>query len=195
MKKIIILLGIPGSGKGTQAQMICETNNYAHISTGDLLRAIDANPEADPQDKSDLAAMKAGNLVPDEFIYRIAFTEIKKYLDADQGVVLDGAIRNVAQAERYQAFFKEVAKEEEVIAIEVTLDDASGTERIMSRAALSGGARPDDAPEIIAERMAKQGNTMVAPIRAYYAELGILTSVDGAKDVAGVREEIKVILK
>lgn len=194
MKQIIILLGIPGSGKGTQAQMLCDKLNYGHISTGDLLRAIDANPDAPAADKAMLANMKAGKLVPDDFIYRIAFDAIKQHLDNGQGVVLDGAIRNVAQAERYQAFFAGLGMESDVIAIEIALDDATAVERIMSRAATTGGARADDKPEVIKERMEAQGNGAIAPIRDYYARLGVLETVDGSKDVEGVKEEIDTLL-
>ena len=61
MKKMIILLGVPGSGKGTQAKKLCEKLAYGHISTGDLLRALDADPEGDAEDKKTLQAMKSGH--------------------------------------------------------------------------------------------------------------------------------------
>jgi adenylate kinase len=194
MKDIIIFLGIPGSGKGTQAHMLCDEFGYGHISTGDLLRAIDADPDAPQADKESLANMKAGKLVSDDFIYRIAFEAIQTYLDNDQGVVLDGAIRNVAQAEQYQAFFASVGKESEVLAIEIALDDETATERILSRAETSGGERPDDQPEVIAKRMQEQGNTAIAPIREYYESLEVLKQVDGSKDIDGVKEEIGVVI-
>lgn len=194
MKQIIILLGIPGSGKGTQAHMLCEQLQYGHISTGDLLRAIDADPNALKEDKAMLADMKAGRLVSDEFIYRIAFNAIKQYLDHGQGVVLDGAIRTVAQADRYQQFFTELGMADQVIAIEIALDDDSAIERIMSRARTTGGAREDDKPEVITQRMEAQGNSAIAPIRAYYRDLGILQTVDGTNTIASVKAEIEAVL-
>ena len=102
MKRIIILMGVPGSGKGTQARKLVQKYNYGHISTGDLLRALDNDENADKQDKQKLADMKAGKLVADDLIYKLAFAEMDKYLDAGQGVILDGAIRNVEQAKKYQ---------------------------------------------------------------------------------------------
>ena len=83
MKKIIILMGVPGSGKGTQARILKQKFNYGHISTGDLLRALDADPNGDPEDKKMLADMKAGKLVSDSLIYKLAFQEIEKYFDGN----------------------------------------------------------------------------------------------------------------
>src|SRR3989338_1147823 len=123
MKKIIILMGVPGSGKGTQAKKIAKKYNYGHISTGDLLRALDNNQSADPEDKKKLAEMKAGRLVADDLIYKLAFREMDGYLDAGRGVVLDGAIRNVEQAKKYQEYFVGKKLKDEVLAIEVALSD------------------------------------------------------------------------
>ena len=109
MKKVIILLGIPGSGKGTQAKLLVQKYGYGHISTGDLLRALQADAKADAKDKQMLADMKAGKLVADELIYKLAFAEMEKYLNAGNGVVLDGAIRSVEQAKAYQQFFADKA--------------------------------------------------------------------------------------
>ena len=107
MQKIIILIGPPGSGKGTQARKIADKYNYGHISTGDLLRAIVANGSADEKETQALEEMKKGGLVPSWLIYRLAFREIDKYINKDQGVVLDGAIRSVEQADHYQNHFKD----------------------------------------------------------------------------------------
>jgi adenylate kinase len=194
MKKIIILLGIPGSGKGTQAKMLCEAYGYGHISTGDLLRAIDADPTAAPAHKELLASMKAGKLVSDDFIYQIAFAAIERNLSEGKGVVLDGAIRTVAQAERYQSFFESCGYGNDVITIEIALDDETATARILGRAKNSGGAREDDKPELITKRMQEQGNSAVAPIREYYREQGVLAVVDGSMDIEGVKEEIEDLL-
>jgi adenylate kinase len=194
MKKIIILLGIPGSGKGTQAKMLCEAYGYGHISTGDLLRAIDADPDAASEHKELLSNMKAGKLVSDEFIYEIAFAAIKKNFKAGKGVVLDGAIRTVAQADRYQTFFAEQGVADSIITIEIALDDATATARIMGRAVTSGGARADDKPELIVKRMQEQGNTAITPIREYYRELGVLETVDGTMDIESVKYAIAKII-
>ena len=97
-------MGVPGSGKGTQARKLVEKYNYGQISTGDLLRALGSDKNADEQDKQKLADMKAGKLVSDDLIYKLAFAEMDKYLDSDRGIILDGAIRNLEQAKKYQEY-------------------------------------------------------------------------------------------
>ncbi|MBU2542020.1 nucleoside monophosphate kinase [Patescibacteria group bacterium] len=133
MKKIIILMGVPGSGKGTQARKLVEKYNYGHISTGDLLRALDKDENADPEDKQKLADMKAGKLVADDLIFKLAFAEMDKYLDADRGVILDGAIRNLEQAKKYQEYFENKGLTSEVMVIEVALSDESSFNRLTKR--------------------------------------------------------------
>ena len=73
MKHILIFLGPPGCGKGTQAKKIATKYNYGHISTGDLLRALANDPHGDAEDKKLLEEMKAGKLVSDDLIYKLAF--------------------------------------------------------------------------------------------------------------------------
>ena len=107
--------------------------NYGHISTGDLLRALDADPNGDLTDKQKLAEMKSGKLVSDELIYKLAFKAIDKYLGAGQGVVLDGAIRNVEQAKKYQEYFVNKNLQDEVVVLEIKLSDESSFNRLTKR--------------------------------------------------------------
>jgi adenylate kinase len=193
MKKIIILLGVPGSGKGTQAKQISELYGYIHLSTGDLLRALDADPDADPADKAKLAEMKAGKLVSNDLIYKLAFKKIESALANGQGVVLDGAIRSVDQAEAYEAFFAEHDLSDNVIAIEIAIPDEEIMRRLEARVA-SGASRADDTPEVMQKRIAEQGNTVLQPIAHYYDKLGVLARVDGRKSIPEVRNDIEKIL-
>lgn len=192
-KKVIILLGAPGSGKGTQARMIAERCGYAHISTGDLLRTILADPNTDSKDIEIVAEIKEGHLVADDFIFRIAFAEIRRNLDAGRGVVLDGAIRTVAQAEGYTRFFEGVGVGNSIIAVLVDISDETATKRLLLRQELEG--RQDDTAEIIRKRIEVQGNAALAPIVAWYRERGELVRVDGEKSIEEVGREIQGILK
>lgn len=193
MKKIIILLGVPGSGKGTQAKQISELYGYIHLSTGDLLRALDVDPDADPLDKAKLAEMKAGKLVSNDLIYKLAFQKIEGALANGQGVVLDGAIRSVDQAEAYQAFFAEHDLSDNVIAIEIAIPDEEIMRRLEARVS-SGASRADDTPEVMQKRIAEQGNTVLRPIAHYYDKLGVLARVDGRKSIPEVKNDIEKIL-
>ena len=211
-------MGVPGSGKGTQARIMKQKFNYGHISTGDLLRALDADPNGNPEDKKMLAGMKTGKLVPDSLIYKLVFQEIEKYLDNNQGVILDGAIRNIDQAKKYQEFFIGKGLADEVIVLEIKLSDETSWNRLTKRKVCPtcgfilpyspenelktvcpecGGEliiRKDDDPEIIKKRIQDQGNQAIAPILNYYRDLGILVSIDGEKNIDRVDEEVCKIL-
>lgn len=219
MKKIIILMGVPGSGKGTQAKKLAQKYNYGHISTGDLLRALDADPNGDPEDKKKLAEMKSGKLVSDELIYKLAFRAMDKYLDAGQGVVLDGAIRNVEQAKKYQEYFVNKNLADQVLVLEIKLSDETSFNRLTKRKICKscghiipyslenekificsecGGelyVRSDDNPETARKRIAEQGNGAVGPILDFYRALGTLVSVDGEPSIDEVNEEVEKILQ
>ncbi len=193
MKRVIILLGVPGSGKGTQAKLLCGKFGYGHISTGELLRALETDEAASPEDKEQLSAMRAGELVADDLIYKLAFREIKKYIDRESGVVLDGAIRSVEQAGQYQKFFTEQGWSDTVLAIEIAISDADICTRRESRIS-SGEVRADDDPEVMKRRIAAQGNAALQPIAAYYDRLGVLARVQGGKSVKDVAEEIDYVV-
>ena len=124
MKKIIILLGIPGSGKGTQAMRLVERYGYTHISTGDLLRGLQGKNDLDDELQEAVHTMLEGKLVKDDVVYRLGFDAIRNALNAGNGVVLDGVVRNRAQAERYQKFFEELDVVDDVQVIEIALEDA-----------------------------------------------------------------------
>lgn len=218
MKKIIILIGPPGSGKGTQAKQIAHKYHYTHISTGDLLRALSQNKNAGEDEKRALEEMKDGHLVPDWLIYRLSFQAIEKSLSAGIGVVLDGAIRNINQAEEYHKFFKEKNWTNEVLVIEVSLTDQESFDRLTKRRVCGkcgeiipwlpstydikdcpkcGGVletRADDDPDVINKRIADQGNQALAPILGYYENSGVLRKVDGMKSIDEVENEIEQVL-
>lgn len=191
MKRIIILLGVPGSGKGTQAKKIAEKYGYAHISTGDLLRALEKDAQADAGDKQKLADMKTGKLVADDLIYKLAWRAIKQALGQGKGVVLDGAIRSVEQAKAYQKFFTEQGAANDVLVIEVHIDDATVMKRLQIRLETVGKQRVDDDPKIMQQRLAEQGNAALRPILDYYRHLGALQTVNGEPPIEEVEREIE----
>jgi len=218
MKKIIILIGPPGSGKGTQAKKIADKYSYGHISTGDLLRTLVANNSADEEEKQALEEMKKGGLVPSWLIYRLAFRDIDKYINKSQGVVLDGAIRSVEQADKYQNHFKDKDLLGEVLTIEVALTDEDSFNRLSNRRVCKDCGeiipwlkstkdlincpkrkgklitRKDDNEQVVKERIAKQGNIALEPIAQFYKDLNVYKKVDGSLSIDEVEVEIDKVL-
>ena len=219
MKKIIILLGIPGSGKGTQAELLASRYNYKHISTGNLLRALDGKENLDEELQKAMKAVHAGHLVDSKTIYRLAFEEIEKHLKEGSGIFLDGAIRSAEQAAEYQKFFVEKGLQDEVVVVELTLDDETSFKRLTKRKVCescghiipyspdndkkttcekcSGNlmVRSDDVPEIIKQRIEEQGNKALKPIVDFYKDLGVLSVVDGSQSISQVDKEVMEILE
>lgn len=180
---IIILLGVPGCGKGTQATRLAIDFGLVSLSTGELLRELRTHDDLDTETKEALAQMDRGELVSDTFIYNLVFKKILAIVESGKGVILDGAIRTLAQAKAYQEFFEREGLLDRVIVIEIAISDAVSRERLLGRALEHlGHERADDAPEIIEKRIEKQGNAQVAPIVDYYKEKALLHVLDGTAD-------------
>ena len=190
MKKIIILLGIPGSGKGTQAMRLVDHYGYEHISTGDLLRGLQGKKDLDEELQQAVDTMLEGKMVKDDVVYRLGFDAIRDALDAGKGVVLDGVVRNNAQAERYHTFFQELGVADDVQVIEIALDDDESFDRLKARIASGYQSRPDDTEEILRERIKVQGNEALEPIKAFYNKHDLLAVVDGRQSMDAVHEAI-----
>lgn len=219
MKKIIIFLGPPGSGKGTQAKAIARTYNYAHISSGDLLRQYELQPGIPQEDREAIGVIHTGDLVPDWLIYKLVFKEILEHLEKESGVVLDGVIRTLQQAEDFEEFFAENRIAHEVLAVEIFLTDEESFRRMTRRKICLScgeiypnkesktipekcvrcqgelGVRADDNEEVIRHRIELQGNKANATIREFYKTLGRLETIDGMKTIEEVGEEVDTLVK
>ena len=188
-------MGVPGSGKGTQAEMIAKKYKYAHISTGDMLRNLETNKDIGKEDKKMLEKMKSGKLVSDKLIYKLVFTEIEKNLARGVGIVLDGAIRSVEQAERFQKFFNEKGLASEVAVIDVSISDIISMERLAYRKENSSQIRKDDNLKIMKKRIEKQGNEAIRPILYFYESIGAISRVNGERSIEDVHKDIIEILE
>ena len=183
----VLLLGAPGSGKGTQGKRLAERLGIPKIATGDILRA--AVTADSPLGRQAKRFMDAGNLVPDHLILDLIKAELATPA-ASQGAVLDGFPRTAAQAELVDRLLAERGHRlSHVLLLDVDEDEL--VRRILGRAALEG--RSDDTEEAIRTRLAVyQRDT--APLVAHYAPRGNLHRVPGMGTVDEIAEEIRRVV-
>jgi adenylate kinase len=183
----LVLLGAPGSGKGTQAAMLKAELKVPHISTGDLLRA--AVKAGTPLGLKAKAVMEAGRLVSDDIVLGMLEERITE-ADAKSGFILDGYPRNVAQCEALEALLDRIGQPLD-IAVKLKVPSELIVERIAGRAAAEG--RKDDTPETVRERLRVYAE-QTAPVAEHFEKLGRLRVVDGVGDVDDVFKRILAAL-
>ena len=210
----IIMLGAPGAGKGTQAQMIADQYSIPHISTGDIFRAnIKNGTELGMEAKK---YMDQGLLVPDELTVRILLDRVAKE-DCKDGYVLDGFPRTIPQAEVLEDALDKLGDQIDY-AINVEVPDEHIIRRMGGRrACLSCGAtyhiehvppkkegvcdqcgqelvlRDDDKPETVKNRL-RVYQEQTQPLIDFYTKRNVLKSVDGTQDMQDVFHAIIGIL-
>lgn len=211
---IVILLGPPGVGKGTQAVLLCEGLGLSHLSTGDLLRQ--ARREGTPLGQEAQRYMDRGELVPDDVIVGVVREALA---DLDDGVVLDGFPRTVAQAEALDEVLAEVGKAVDHVILleaedEVLLKRLSGrrscpecgavynvhynppaADGVCDRCGAELVHRADDQPETVAHRLEvyrEQTAPLVAHFRGHPAAFA---TVAAARPVEAVQAEIRDVLE
>lgn len=180
----LLLLGPPGVGKGTQAQILVDRLGVPQISTGDMLRgAVAAGTEVGREAQ---AYMERGELVPDDVVIGVARERLQQD-DARQGFILDGFPRTVAQAQALDDMLADLGvRLERCVALTAREDEL--VERLLLRAEKEG--RADDNEDTIRRRM-KVYADQTAPLVAYYREQGILLEVDGMGSVEDVADRIR----
>jgi adenylate kinase len=180
----IVLLGAPGSGKGTQAALLKDHYAIPHISTGVLLReAVAAQTPLGQQAK---AIMDRGELVSDDVMLDLIRERLGRD-DVASGFILDGYPRNLAQAEALDTVLGELGQPvEEAVLIEVNEDMV--VERIARRAAEEG--RSDDTEEVVRNRL-RVYDEQTAPVAGHYENRGLLTRVLGEGTIEEVLDRIK----
>lgn len=213
--KLLILLGPPGAGKGTQAQLLMSRHGLIQLSTGDMLRAaVKDGTEIGLQAK---AIMEAGQLVPDAVVTALIADQLDRQAHAP-GFIFDGYPRTQAQAEALDRLLAERGLKLDHV-IELTVDEEALVERISGRftcARCNEGyhdtfklpkvkgvcdvcgstefkRRPDDNAETVRARL-KVYRADTAPILPYYEAKGIVSRVDGMADIQHVSEAIETIL-
>ncbi|KFL37368.1 adenylate kinase [Arenimonas donghaensis] len=179
----LVLLGAPGSGKGTQAARLREHLQVPHISTGDLLRA--AVKAGTPLGLQAKAVMESGALVSDEIVLGMLEERLTAG-DTGNGFILDGYPRNLAQANALDGLLAKLRQPVD-IAVQLDVEAELLVERIAGRAQVEG--RADDTPEAVRNRL-KIYNEATAPVVDYYRNAGRLACVDGVGSVDEVFQRI-----
>jgi adenylate kinase len=184
----ILLLGPQGSGKGTQAQRISASYGLPHIATGDMLRqAIASGTELG---KRVQPIYDAGRLVPDDLMIEL----IRERLDADDvqdGFILDGFPRTMAQAEALDRMLREIGRSLTIV-LQLEVPEDVCVERLLKRAAQEN--RTDDTPEAIRERLDLYRRE-TEPLVEYYRAQGNLVPIHGDRPVDEVFKEIQEALE
>lgn len=181
--KNIIIFGAPGSGKGTQSDLLVEKYAFRHISTGDVLRAEIKN---DTQlGRTAKSYIDKGQLIPDSLMISILAATYDSLLPCE-GVIFDGFPRTIPQAEALQDMLSQRGTNVGIV-LELQVSDDLLTERLLLRGKTSG--RADDNAETIQARLAVYHN-QTAPLAAWYDERGLLVRVNGV----GSLEDINAAL-
>ena len=168
----LVLLGAPGSGKGTQAAKLKEYLGVPHISTGDLLRAeVAAGSPLGLQAKE---VMARGDLVSDEILLGMLKDRFSRD-DTRAGFILDGYPRNLVQAAALDELLTSLGQKFDA-AVQLTVDNEKIVERLAGRAQAEG--RADDNPESVRKRL-QVYDEQTAPVVEFYRQHGQLTVVDG----------------
>lgn len=209
--RVIILLGPPGAGKGTQARFLEQDFGLIQLSTGDLLRA--AVREGTAAGLAAKAVMEAGALVGDDIVLAILRDRMAEP-DVAAGVILDGFPRTAVQAQALDRLLAETGQQVDA-AISLEVDDAAMVARIAGRHTCAGCGegyhddfrrpavagvcdrcggtaftrRADDRAETVGERL-RAYHAQTAPLIAYYDARGCLARVDAMADIAEVRSAL-----
>ena len=185
----VLLIAPPGAGKGTQGTLIANHFGLSHVATGDLLR--DHVTRQTELGKAVQERLERGDLVPDEIVLAMVREAFLAAKEAEHGYVLDGIPRNMEQARAAYRIGLELDMTADV-ALHLQADDEELVRRLLARSALEN--RADDTEDVIRKRLALY-HEVTHPIVAWYAERGILVTVDAMRPAEQVGREILTALE
>lgn len=211
MARTVILIGIQGSGKGTQARLLSERDGFVYYEAGGMLRE-EAESGTKLGDEIDEIVNKRGEMVSDR-VMRDLFRSRFETLNENEDVLLDGYPRKMTQVNDLEKILAGAGRENYQV-FDINISDELATERLSKRVICAdckqvyvegqyeicpkcGGPlvkREDDTPEKIAKRLSWSHQEM-DPVREYYEKKGVLTTIDGSKSIEDVYATIKESLK
>lgn len=181
----LVIFGAPGSGKGTQSELLIEEYGLFHISTGEVLRDLIAR-------KTELGKIadsyiSKGNLIPDELMINILADVLESNPATANGVIFDGFPRTINQAKALKEMLaSRNTKVHAVVGLEV--DENELIDRLIKRGQESG--RSDDNLETIKQRL-EVYHTQTSPLKEYYTAEGKYHAIEGSGSISGIFEKIK----
>jgi adenylate kinase len=183
----ILLMGPPGAGKGTQGALLAESKGLPKFATGDLLR--DAVKRGTPLGQRAKAVMEAGHLVSDDIIMGIVREELAKP-EASNGVIFDGVVRTVPQAEGVEQLLAERGRKmDAVLFFDVSDDEIMA--RLTKRRTIE--QRADDDPEAVATRLSAY-RKQTAPVLDWYERRKLLRRIPAVGTVQEIAQRVRKIL-
>jgi adenylate kinase len=177
----LLFVGPPGAGKGTQAQRVAEALDIAHVSTGDMFRALDPGTDLGKRVK---AIMESGGYVSDDIVIEMLQGRISRP-DARNGYILDGFPRTTAQADALDRFLGEDGLDR-VVLFEV--DEDQVVQRMLDR------GRADDTEETIRTRLEVYGE-QTEPLIELYGSRGIVTHIDASGSIEEITDRVLASLE
>jgi adenylate kinase len=175
----IVIFGAPGSGKGTQSELLIEKYGLKHISTGEILR--EEIKSGTKLGKLAESYMSKGRLVPDDVVIDILEKLIEKHLEA-KGFVFDGFPRTLEQGEALRTMLAEHKLEVSAV-INLEVDDNELIDRLLKRGQISG--RTDDNRATIESRLKVYGSQTL-PLKKFYSEQGVLKHIHGVGSIKDI---------
>jgi adenylate kinase len=184
----ILLMGPPGAGKGTQGALLAEARGLPKFATGDLLR--DAVKRGTPLGQRAKAVMEAGHLVSDDIIMGVVREQLAKP-EAANGVIFDGVVRTIPQAEGVERLLAERGRRmNAVLFFDVT--DEEILARLTKRRSIE--QRADDDPAAVATRLAAY-RTQTAPVLQWYANRNLLRRIPAVGSIDEIANRVRQVLQ
>lgn len=178
----LVLIGAPGSGKGTQGQRLARSSGARHIATGDLLR--EQVQESTRLGREVAGYLDSGTLVPDRVLLELVLPLVREAAGGP-GYILDGFPRSVAQAEAFDELGGPAVAVQSAVYLQVPRDQL--VFRLLGRAAEQG--RSDDTEEVIRRRL-QIFDTATSPLIEYYRQAGVLSVIDASTSIEQVNDAV-----